>query len=185
MRRTGAGERVAVRAALRDPDIVHRRRWLTLLVLCISLIVITLDNTILNVTLPTLAKPVAQGGLSASIFLVNVPMVIGGLVLGFLLVPESRDPSKPKLDPFGALLSIAGLTAILWAIIEAPSHGWGSHDVLTAFAAGAVVLGCFFAWELHSDHPMLDMHFFEYPRFTAASGAITLTFFALFGTLFL
>ena len=40
-------------------------------------------------------------------------------------------------------------------------------------------------WELHSTHPMLDMHFFENPRFSAASGAITLVFLALFGTLFL
>ena len=50
-----------MRAALRDPDIVYRRRWLTLLVLCISLIVITLDNTILNVAIPTLAQPEAPG----------------------------------------------------------------------------------------------------------------------------
>ena len=45
------------RAILRDPEVVYRRRWLTLLVLCISLIVITLDNTILNVAIPTLAQP--------------------------------------------------------------------------------------------------------------------------------
>ena len=51
-----------MRSALRDPEVVYRRRWLTLLVLCISLIVITLDNTILNVALPTLARPEAQGG---------------------------------------------------------------------------------------------------------------------------
>ena len=55
-----------MRAALRDPDLVYRRRWLTLLVLCISLIVITLDNTILNVAIPTLAHPESQGGLGAT-----------------------------------------------------------------------------------------------------------------------
>src|SRR5213079_169420 len=55
-----------MREALRDPAVAHRRRWLTLLVLCISLIVITLDNTILNVAIPTLAHPVNQGGLGAS-----------------------------------------------------------------------------------------------------------------------
>src|SRR3954469_6341168 len=54
------------RDALRDPETVYRRRWLTLLVLCISLIVITLDNTILNVAIPTLAHPVAEHGLGAS-----------------------------------------------------------------------------------------------------------------------
>jgi hypothetical protein len=50
---------------------------------------------------------------------------------------------------------------------------------------GAAVIGGFLAWELHSSHPMLDVRFFENPRFTAASGAITLTFFTLFGSLFL
>ena len=50
---------------------------------------------------------------------------------------------------------------------------------------GAVLLGAFFAWELNSRHPMLDIHFFSNPRFSAASGAITLVFLSLFGTLFL
>src|SRR3954468_7185996 len=55
-----------MRDALRDPEVAYRRRWLTLLVLCVSLIVIVLDNTILNVAIPTLAHPVAQGGLGAT-----------------------------------------------------------------------------------------------------------------------
>src|SRR5258706_8966031 len=55
-----------MRNAINDPEVAYRRRWLTLLVLCISLIVITLDNTILNVAIPTLAHPVSQGGLGAS-----------------------------------------------------------------------------------------------------------------------
>ena len=50
---------------------------------------------------------------------------------------------------------------------------------------GAVLLVAFLVWELRSRHPMLDMHFFENPRFSAASGAITLVFLSLFGTLFL
>src|SRR3984885_8056250 len=55
-----------MRAAMRDPEHVYARRWFTLLVLCISLIVITLDNTILNVAIPTLAHTKADGGLGAS-----------------------------------------------------------------------------------------------------------------------
>jgi Na+/melibiose symporter-like transporter len=89
------------------------------------------------------------------------------------------------LDQVGALLSIGGLTAVLWAVIEAPTNGWGSTQSLSAFAVGAVLLGGFLAWELHYSSPMLDIRFFENPRFTAASGAITLTFLALFGTIFL
>ena len=55
-----------MRQAIHDPEVAHGRRWLTLLVLCISLIVIVLDNTILNVAIPTLAHPTDQGGLGAS-----------------------------------------------------------------------------------------------------------------------
>src|SRR3954447_24297667 len=250
------------RTALRDPEIVHSRRWMTLLVLCISLIVITLDNTILNVAIPTLARPESQGGLGAtasqlqwivdgyvlvfagllltagslgdrfgryrflaiglaifgvgsalsafapsanaliatralmgvggafimpstlsiitnvftnpaergkaigvwagvsalgiglgpitggfllehfwwgSIFIVNVPIVIAGLVLGYFLVPESKDPSHAALDPVGALLSIVALGSILWAVIEAPGHGWGAPEIVAGFAVGAVL----------------------------------------------
>jgi EmrB/QacA subfamily drug resistance transporter len=120
-----------------------------------------------------------------SVFLVNVPIVIVGLVLGFLLIPESKDPSHSALDPVGAMLSIVSLGAILWATIEAPSHGWTSLTILTGFGFGAVALATFFTWEIHSTHPMLDLRFFQNPRFSAASGAITLVFLSLFGTLFL
>jgi hypothetical protein len=119
------------------------------------------------------------------VFLVNVPVVLAGLALGYLLIPESRDPSTPRLDPIGALLSIAGLGILLWGFIEAPARGWTSPEILAAFGLGVAVIGGFLAWELHSSHPMLDMRFFENPRFSAASAAITLTFLALFGVVFL
>jgi Na+/melibiose symporter-like transporter len=57
--------------------------------------------------------------------------------------------------------------------------------VLGGFAVGVAILVAFFLWELHSSNPMLDVRFFENPRFSAASGAITLAFLALFGTIFL
>src|SRR5918995_4061705 len=49
-----------------DGDVVHRRRWATLVVLCVSLIVIVIDNSILNVALPTLSRPEDAGGLGAA-----------------------------------------------------------------------------------------------------------------------
>src|SRR5690606_39165640 len=103
---------------------------------------------------------------------------------GFLLVPDSRDPAAPRLDLPGALLSIAGLATLLWGIIEGPVKGWRSAPVLSAFALGLVLIGALIAWERRSDHPMLDIGFFRNPRFSAASGAITLTFMALMGIIF-
>jgi EmrB/QacA subfamily drug resistance transporter len=120
-----------------------------------------------------------------SVFLVNVPIVIAGLVAGFFLIPDSRDPDHRRLDPVGAVLSIAALGTLLWGVIEGPARGWGSSGILAAFAVGTAVLFGFLAWELSHPSPMLDMRFFKNPRFSAASGAVTLTFLALFGTLFL
>jgi EmrB/QacA subfamily drug resistance transporter len=119
-----------------------------------------------------------------SVFLVNVPVVIVALIAGRLIVPNSKDPSPNALDPVGAVLSIVGLVSMVYGIIEAPSHGWTSAQTLGTFAVAIVVLVTFAVWELRSDHPMLDVTFFENPRFTAANLSIVLVFFALFGSLF-
>lgn len=120
-----------------------------------------------------------------SVFMVNIPIVALALLGGRLFVPESKDPSPRGLDPFGALLSIVGLVTLVWAIIEAPGRGWTDGTTLGAFALGGLLMAAFIAWERHSDHPMLDVGFFANPRFTAASTAVTLVFFALFGSMFL
>ena len=121
----------------------------------------------------------------SSVFWVNLPIGALALGMGWFFVPESKDPMAPRLDPLGALLSIVGLGALLFGIIEGPSKGWGSTEVLIAFAFGIVGVVAFIVWELHTDHPMLDMSFFRNPRFSAANTAITLVFFAMFGSMFL
>ena len=120
-----------------------------------------------------------------SVFLVNIPIVIVGLIAGFFLIPTSKDPSAPKLDPIGAVLSIVSLTALLFAIIEAPSEGWTAPRIVGALTVGVVLLLAFVLWERHTDHPMLDVTFFKNPRFTAASASITVIFFAMFGSIFI
>ncbi|MEO8692409.1 MAG: MFS transporter [Acidimicrobiales bacterium] len=119
-----------------------------------------------------------------SIFLVNLPIVGAGLVAGFFLIPDSKDPHPPRLDPVGAVLSITGLSTLLFAVIEAPDRGWGNSVTVASFVVAAALLALFFIWEIRSDHPMLDLTFFRNPRFSAASTAIMLTFFAMFGSLF-
>lgn len=120
-----------------------------------------------------------------SVFWVNVPIVIIALIGGRLFVPTSRDPEAPKLDPLGAVLSIVGLITLLWAIIEAPGKGWTSPEVVVSLAVGAAALISFALWENHTDHPMLDVKFFKKARFSAASIAVTLVFFAMLGSLFM
>jgi EmrB/QacA subfamily drug resistance transporter len=120
-----------------------------------------------------------------SVFLVNVPLVVAALVAGIRWVPTSRDPDGHPLDVPGALLSIVGVGALVYAIIEAPVHGWADPVTLAVFAGAAVVLGLF-AWrETTARDPMLDLRLFRDRRFSVASGGIALTFFAMFGTFFL
>jgi len=96
-----------------------------------------------------------------SVFLINVPIVAAGIVAAAFLVPNSADPNVPRLDPVGSALSIAGLCVLLWGIIEAPTTGWGSTRVLAGMAGGIVIIVAFLAWELHADHPMLNLGFFR------------------------
>ena len=83
------------------------------------------------------------------------------------------------------MLSIVGLGALLLGIIEGPAKGWTDPLVIAGFVVGIVASVSFVLWELHTPNPMLDMRFFKNPRFTAANSAITLTFFAMFGSMFL
>ena len=90
--------------------------------------------------------PVASGYLLGhfwfgSVFLVNVPIIAIALVGGAFLVPRSRDPEEAALDPVGAVLSIIGIVALVYGLIEAPSSGWTSTSTLVSFAIAVVVLG--------------------------------------------
>lgn len=120
----------------------------------------------------------------ASTLLVNVPIAGLALVAGLWLVPNSSDPHEAKLDPPGALLAIAGLGTLLFAIIEAPHRGWLSPETLAVGAVAAVILAVFVWWELHSDHPMLDVRLFRNRTFAIGSSTITLQFMAMFGLYF-
>jgi EmrB/QacA subfamily drug resistance transporter len=120
----------------------------------------------------------------SSVFLVNVPIAALALVLGLVLVPESRDPAASRLDLPGAALSIGAVGALVYGIIEAPSTGW-TDPLILGFFAVAAVLGVLFAWrETHTAEPMLDLSLFRDRRFTAGAGAIALTFFAMFAVIF-
>lgn len=120
-----------------------------------------------------------------SVFLVNMPIVIGVIIAGAIVIPESRDPAPRKLDVVGAALSIGGLSTLVYAIIEAPGRGWLDPVVVSGFVAAAVLSVAFVIYELRSDHPMLDVRLFRSPRLSAGAVAISTSFLVMLGVLFL
>jgi EmrB/QacA subfamily drug resistance transporter len=120
-----------------------------------------------------------------SVFLFMVPIAAVVALLIALAVPTSRDPSTPPIDWRGLVLSSAGMGALVLAIIEAPSWGWGSGRTLGTMAAGIAILVLFVNIERRTARPMLDVNLFRNLRFTAASGSITVGFFTLAGFTFL
>lgn len=121
----------------------------------------------------------------SSVFWINVPLAAAMFIATRALVPESKADDAPRTDWPGVILSAAGLFSLLYAIIEAPVHGWADPTTIGAFALAIGILGAFVAWELHTPEPMLDVRFFRNRRFSAANGAITLAMFGMFGSLFL
>lgn len=120
-----------------------------------------------------------------SVFLVNVPVILAAIIVGAAIVPTSRDPEEQPLDLPGALLSIIGLSALVYAIIEGPHRGWTSPETLATFGLAAGALVSFGAREARTRYPMLDLKLFNDRRFSVASAGMTLIFFAMFGTFFL
>ncbi|MEP7054320.1 MAG: MFS transporter [Actinomycetota bacterium] len=120
-----------------------------------------------------------------STVLVNVPLVFGIIVAVWAFAPDSRDDTQTPLDPIGALLSLVGLSALIFGIIQGPENGWTSRSVSAAIVVAAITLPLFLIWERRTEHPMLPLALFRDRRFSLGSGVITVAFFVMFGFFFL
>jgi EmrB/QacA subfamily drug resistance transporter len=120
-----------------------------------------------------------------SIFFAMAPVAAAAAILVALAVPASKDPDAAGVDVPGLVLSSATMALLVFTIIEAPAYGWTAARSVAGFAGAAVLLAAFIAWERRAAHPMLDVRLFRNLRFSAASGAVTVSFFTLFGFIFL
>ena len=121
----------------------------------------------------------------SSIFFAMAPVAAGAALLVWRYVPTSRDPNAAAADRPGLVLSAAAMAVLIFTIIEAPAHGWSSARTLSGFALAGALLTAFAVVERRVRAPMLDISLFRNPRFTAASGSVTIAFFNLFGFIFL
>lgn len=120
-----------------------------------------------------------------SIFLVNVPIVIGTIVAGHFLIPTLVADRSHAFDTRGVVISTLGLLTLVLAIIQGPDWGWDSVRTLGCFAVAVILLGSFTMVELRTPHPLLDVRVFLVRRFTAGAVSIAVAFFCLFGFIFL
>src|SRR5262249_59672672 len=121
----------------------------------------------------------------AAIFTAMAPVAAAAAILGALIVPASKNPAAAAPDIPGLALSSATMVLLVFTIIEAPTYGWAAARTLAGFAVSAVLLAAFIMPERRAAHPMLDVRLFRNLRFSAASGAVTVSVFTLFGFLFL
>jgi EmrB/QacA subfamily drug resistance transporter len=120
------------------------------------------------------------------IFFVNVPVGIVAFVLSLRLIPESRDAhAERSFDVAGAVSVTAGLMALVYGIVGAESHGWGSARTLGFFALALILLASFVVIELRAKAPLVRLSIFRIrslltanvSMFLAASGMFAMFFF--------
>ncbi len=134
--------------------------------------------------------PIVGGWLLAdfswgSIFFAMAPVAVLAMAGVVVAVPASRSPETARPDVPGLVLSSATMALLVFTIIEAPGYGWTAGRSLAGFAVSAALLAAFIAAERRAAHPMLDVRIFRDRRFSAASMAVTVSFFTLLGFIFL
>ncbi len=117
------------------------------------------------------------------IFLVNIPIGVGAVVLASLKLRESSDPEHSRLDPIGFVTLIGGLFCLILALIEGNDRGWSSGLILGLIAAAVVLLATFVLSQTREATTMVDLSLFKRPAFVGAQTtafAISASLFAMF-----
>jgi EmrB/QacA subfamily drug resistance transporter len=134
--------------------------------------------------------PVVGGYLVAhgswrSVFFINVPVGIAGLLLAAAVVPESRDQTGARrVDPPGLIVGTAAVTALTYGLIEANARGWTDGLILSSFAVAAVLIAAFVMIERRQAFPMLPLGLLRNRTFSGANVVGALIFFGMIGTIF-
>src|SRR5258707_457875 len=165
-----------------------RSKPLILGALLFAAFLVNLDTTLVNVALPALVRELHATTTQLQWVIDAYNLVFAALLLTFGALSD-RFGRKGMLlagpDVAGLVLSAATMGLLVFSIIEAPTYGWTAARTLAGFAAAVVLLTAFIARERTAAHPMLDVRIFRDLRFSAASGAVTVSFFTLFGFIFL
>jgi EmrB/QacA subfamily drug resistance transporter len=117
-------------------------------------------------------------------FLINLPLAAISLVITFRHVPESRPEQRRRLDLTGMLLVIASLGALTYGLISAGEWGFGDVRSSGPILVGVVALALLVFAESRATDPMIPLHLFRIPGFSAIQAFTFLLWAALHGTAF-
>ncbi|GAB2881680.1 MFS transporter [Streptomyces mayteni] len=120
-----------------------------------------------------------------SVFAVNAGLAVAALLASAVVTPATRNPDPAPLDVVGSLLSVAGVGALVYGVVEGPERGWGDVTVVGGLVAGVASLVAFVRWELGRERPLLDPRVFRLRGVSAGSLVITTETLAMFGFFFL
>ena len=132
---------------------------------------------------PLVGGAVTTGWSWQYIFWLNVPVGLVLIPLAWWKLSESRG-ARSRLDLVGVLSVSVGLLGVVLGLVRGNAHGWTNSSVLASFAIGAMALAGFVAWELRSDHPMLDIRLFRRRGFASVNVTAMLFSFGMFGAIF-
>jgi EmrB/QacA subfamily drug resistance transporter len=119
-----------------------------------------------------------------SVFLINIPVAIAAFVLGWFLIPDSRDSNPRKLDIPGNILALAGLSLLIYGLINGSSKGWTSAEVLGTLIGSVVIIALFILWDRKAEQPLIELKFFKKARFSAGIGILVILGLGLNGLLY-
>lgn len=118
-----------------------------------------------------------------SVFLINVPVMLVVLASGLILLPESRDPAPGRFDVLSAVLSMATVVPIVYAVTHVVASGM-TPQIVGLLAAGACCGVLFVRRQRRLDSPMIDVGLFGNPAFSGAVATNVIAIFALSGLMF-
>jgi EmrB/QacA subfamily drug resistance transporter len=120
----------------------------------------------------------------ASVFWVNLPFGVAGILGTALVVRESRNPDSRRLDALGVPLSAAGLVGATLGLIQAGSHPWGSATVLVPLVLGVALLVVFVRWQRRTPYAMVPPRLLRVRSFTVAATVYLLSYMTFSAALF-
>lgn len=137
----------------------------------------------ISVAVALTTGPVLGGFLAAafgwqSIFFINIPIGLGGILLAEKTIPQNKERSEQPFDSIGAAIIFFALICILLPLSLIEQYGWKNSFLLTSILIGALLMVGFVFWEKNIKYPMFDIALFQNRLFSMSNISALLNYMA-------